>query len=287
MVTAQSTPPRRTLRAFLRFRPRVLTLAVLAVVTATLVLANLSSEPSRELGPVRYGWPLIWHWHDVVWGVTVSGGELAILSWEYNARRLAANAGLWFLMATIPSSACEYLLRRFTFKWRWCLRTMLAGVAVLAAMCAWFAAARHRANNQDQLIVSINGPVWLARSGPRWLDLLGLDRYRRQIVGANLRTKVRANGDREVEDLLHRLSGFPTMDPTNDSIVVPSASELRQIAALQALRKARPGILIDNAGYYWDEYDLFPPEYEDANSVTRVWLPAAGLPWISPAQGPR
>ena len=48
---------------FSRYRPRVLTLVVLCVVSAMLVLANLTFDKNSEdwFAAKSYGWPLIWH----------------------------------------------------------------------------------------------------------------------------------------------------------------------------------------------------------------------------------
>jgi hypothetical protein len=72
---------------------------------------------------------------------------------------------------------------------RFSLRTLLAATALGAALCGWFAAARNRANMQDPLIAAMGpqrGRVWVERWGPKWLDLVGADRLRRRIVGAEL-----------------------------------------------------------------------------------------------------
>lgn len=71
----------RKLRAFSRYRPRVLTLVVFCIVAATLVLANLSCELVRAgtgiTLPIRgiYGWPLCWHWHNLALGTGMTGGR--------------------------------------------------------------------------------------------------------------------------------------------------------------------------------------------------------------------
>lgn len=82
---------------------------------------------------------------------------------------------------------------------------MLAGMALAAVLCGWFAAARQRADLQDSLIAEINGRVWVERWGPKWLDLLGADRFRRRVIGAEFDlTRINADGNDALEDILQR-----------------------------------------------------------------------------------
>jgi len=71
-----------------------LTLIVLIVVAAPTVLANLSSEVVRDSSPYifkgTYGWPEIWHWHNLF----LSPGPCGIVSWDYSASRLAGNLAI-------------------------------------------------------------------------------------------------------------------------------------------------------------------------------------------------
>lgn len=69
---------------------------------------------------------------------------------------------------------------------------MLAMVATFAALCAWCVALRERANLQDPIIVEAESmcdrpQLHFKRWGPRWLDLVGAERYRRCIVGSETR----------------------------------------------------------------------------------------------------
>ena len=242
------------LRSLWRYRPRVFSLLLFSLISTTLLLANLSIAPPDGTGRIRYGWPLIWHWHSLRGSeaLVTCFGSLAIESWNYDWRRLAANAGLWFLMAAIPSMACEYLLRRFKLKWRWGLRTMLIGVAVIAALCAWLAAARQRASVQDELIASINGRTWIARSGPQWLDLLGFDCYRRYITGAHLDGTLQENGEQDIEELLERLAKLPTLRYlflVIDRLTPRIAAALDNMPRLTVLSISAP-LAIDDAGAF-------------------------------------
>jgi hypothetical protein len=84
-------------------------------------------------------------------------------------------------------------------------------VGVAALFCAWCAALRNRANVQDSLIAEIEkdgqSGVYLERWGPKWLDLVGADRFRRRIVGAYLRS----SNEICAENLLRRLGRFPNV----------------------------------------------------------------------------
>ncbi len=53
---------------------------------------------------------------------------------------------------------------------------MLVAVALVAVLLAWFAAARNRADLQDQLVTTLEergGHIYAQRWGPHWLDLVG------------------------------------------------------------------------------------------------------------------
>lgn len=213
---------RPMLAAFSRYRPRVLTLVVFFVVAAVLVLANLSTEISgvedRNLPLSPYlvklsgGWPLTWHRYIIL----SSPGPAGTIGWQYSARRLAANLAISLVMVAAPVSACEWLLRRHRPRLRWSLWTMLVAVALIAAFCGWFAAARRRASLQDPIIgatKSSDSRVVLERWGPQWLRFLGADPYRRYIVGANFYKGYSSGGlaDEEVEVHLRRLSQLPAL----------------------------------------------------------------------------
>jgi hypothetical protein len=201
------------LRGLSRYRPRALTLAVLLVIAAVLVLANMSDEsclgrwqadfafdsnfdvgePVRGLGRpawggtrgLSYGWPLLWRQY-----VPFHPYRPAVFGFRYSAGRLAGNMAMWLVILAAPAAACEWMLRRYRPRLRWSLRTMLATVTLLAAFLGWFVWARDRADAEDLIIDGIerqSGDVWLERWGPTWLDLIGADRYRRRIVAARVR----------------------------------------------------------------------------------------------------
>ena len=203
---------RRLIATFSRYRPRALTLVVLAAIAGLLVLANLSEEISPRAYPegaprakisldfdlrehdsrwpwvsptwnVSYGWPLLWRQY------VIAGFSQVVLSENYGAGRLAANLAIWLAMLAVPAGACEWWLRHHRPRLRFSLRTMLAAICLTAALCAWFTSARNRANVQDPLIDAMSdytSCVWIERWGPRWLDHFSADRFRRRIVGAQL-----------------------------------------------------------------------------------------------------
>ena len=178
------------LNAFSRFRPRILTLIVFCLSAAVIVLANLSFDEVYEgdwaLHHRSFGWPIIWH------RLVLNGHPMFVektIGWYYSIPRLAANVVLWSMLLGALAGTCEWLLRRYRPRPRWSLRTLLVVVGLVAAGCGWFAKARNRAAIQDQLIPIRGGYgvplVFVERTGPKWLDLLGVDRYRRRIVLAS------------------------------------------------------------------------------------------------------
>lgn len=207
---------RRPLAAVSRYRPRVLTLVLLAAIAGLLVRANsigvstARSNPSKtnppaaeELqfdvgkpapggsfyGNLSYGWPLTWRQY-VIFAWTPE-----VLAENYSARRLAANLAIWLALLVLPAGICEWLLRRYRPRWRFrprlrfSLRTLLIATGLAGSLSGWFAAAYHRANAQDPLIDCVNrhgGSVWGERWGPKWLERYGADRFCRRIFGAQI-----------------------------------------------------------------------------------------------------
>lgn len=219
--------------AFPRYRPRMLTLPMIAATSALLVLANLSDDVLRRGGDARvaianlrfdvsesadgepvfgfwnmsYGWPL--RWHQYVHALTP--GPSGVIAWRYSAIRLVGNVAMWLIMLAAPAAACEGLLRRFRPRFRWSLRSMMVAVGVVAVLFGWFAVARERAIVQDPLIAR-HPYIWLEQRGPKWLDLVGADRYFRTVIGANLFTSaIDARHDAQVEESLKQLKRLPKL----------------------------------------------------------------------------
>lgn len=87
---------------------------------------------------------------------------------------------------------------------------MLAAVAIIAVLCALCAGLRQRARVQDSLIAEIEGRgnlVYLERWGPKWLDLVGAERFRRRIVGVDVYNYDNSTG----VGLLNRLGQLPEL----------------------------------------------------------------------------
>jgi hypothetical protein len=239
---------RLRLGAFARYRPRVLTVVVLLTVAATLVLSNLSfDEQPFEIRywatfvhacHKSYGWPLIWHRFIIYDDVASTSSTVG---WYYSPTRLLANVALWLVILIAPAAACEWLVRRYRPRLRWGLRTMLAAIALIAALCTWCVAARNRANVQEPLIAEITargGRVMFARFGPQWLDLFGVDAYRRRIVGAELESDqdYPADGDAGDEAILRRLGQLPGLKYL---FLTAGFDDPRLIAALAEMRQLR------------------------------------------------
>ena len=184
-------------------RPRLGTIIVSTVVGATIVLSNLSPGDLVISGwafsDIEYGWPFIWRWRNV------DNGDQ-----NYSASRLTGNLVVWLVMLAAAWGIYVWMVRRCRPRLRWSLRTMLVAVGLLAAFFAWCAVLRDRAKVQDPLIAAIElrkGGVYLDRWGPKWLDLVGADRFRRRIIGATLWNY----GDIGDEELLRRLGPLPDL----------------------------------------------------------------------------
>jgi len=194
-----------------RGRPRVSTLIPLMVVAVPTVLANLSCDvlPNSWQGEY-YGWPLIWNCHIPAAGVFY----MSVERWHYSAVGLAGNLLVWFLILAVTGLTWEGLVRRYRPRLRWSLKTMLAAVGLAAVVCASLARARSRAEKQDALIDLLGGEksfvyrernfYYVERWGPKWLDVVGANRFRRSIVGAHV-----GAADREIEEQFKRLAQLP------------------------------------------------------------------------------
>lgn len=253
--------------AFARYRPRLLTLMLLLVIGAPLVLANLSPDYRRlsfgevnsqrsgrhgQFGDEFYGWPLTWHRY------VIAMSSPAIVGSYFSAGRLAANAALWLVMLAAPAGVCEWLVRRYRLRLRWSLRAMLAAVGLLAAGCAWFVAARERAKNNEQIFAAVSGregELWVERWGPRWLDLVGADRFRQQIVGIEFPPRLQSRemalraGNVDDEGLLKRLASLPRLQYlflTADRLSPDIADALGALPGLRALSIEQKGIAYMN-----------------------------------------
>ena len=249
---------RRLLAAFSRYRPRVLTVLLLAAIASTIVLANSSEEirprnidqatllPESELRfdlrepnadtnqlNVSYGWPLVWQQYGVGFavGIGVSGPA-------YSPSRLAGDVAIWIVLLAIPAGACEWLLRRYRPRLRFSLRSMLAVVGLAAALCGWFVAQRNRANLQDSLIEAFDQEetqLWVERTGPKWLDLFESDRYRRHVVGAELEVIGEAA-------LLEQLAKLPDLQYLSLKTYLLDARRIEALGKLRRLETLRIGV---------------------------------------------
>ncbi|HJT35800.1 MAG TPA: hypothetical protein VJ783_27475 [Pirellulales bacterium] len=229
-------------RRLWQYRPRDLTVLLLAAIALLLVLANLSFDRgwSGEFGYKSYGWPFVWHRY-----VTVNWKTIG---WYFSAARLAGNIAVWVAILVAGSLACESFLRRHRPRPRWSIRAMLGAVALAAALFGWLAAARDRGNLQDPLIAKYNHNRWplvyhtfvCERRGPKWLELIGMDRFRREIVSAALRSvkKLHSADPNDVELLarLARLPGLRSLSIGVDHVTPEVAAALNQMRRLRWLR---------------------------------------------------
>ncbi|HWB09913.1 MAG TPA: hypothetical protein VG826_11835 [Pirellulales bacterium] len=226
-----------------RYRIRLPTLLALSVLATPIVLANLSRDIPRFWGPgPKYGWPWIWRWQDVQgW----YGGSTE-LDQNYNTIWFAANLLVWVAMLSAAAFICEWLWRRFQPRFRWSLRTMLTMVTLVAATCGWCFALRERANLQDPIIAQADqhhdSPhLYLERWGPRWLDVVGADRFRRRIVGASV-----SCSDEDGTAFLGRLSSLPKMRYLDISVKHPIAGLAATLGSMGQVRILR----IRDSGYH-------------------------------------
>lgn len=122
---------------------------------------------------------------------------------------------------------------------------MLTAVGLAAALCAWCKALRDRANVQDPIIAEygVLGQgvrFFLDRWGPKWLDLVGADRFRRRVAGVDLTPGFLGGGatDDADEELLKRLGRLPDLSylVVRESNLTPDTAavlgEMRQLRML-------------------------------------------------------
>lgn len=252
------------MEALSRYRPRVLTLLLLTVISALLVLANLSDElghrflptsvpqdtadwtfdvqdhssddPSVSAGwTLSYGWPLLWRQYVILFGS--DGRDVHECQ---SVCRLAANALMWLAMLAAPAMVSERLLRHYRPRVRWSLRTMLVAVALAAVCCGWFVAARDRANIEDPLIAELEngcGQLWVERWGPDWLELLGVDRLRKHVASADIIQD--HESDEHIDEILKRLAHLQGLQELLANVhrltpgMVDAIREMRQLRTLQ------------------------------------------------------
>lgn len=215
-------------------RPRILTLVVLTLVAAPVVLANLSGDGIRT---PSYGWPLVWRWRD---GVPTGYGAVMQLDQNYSPLRLTGNLGMWLVMLGTTGIGCEWLLRRYRPRFRWSLRTMLAGMALACACCAWCVALRDRADKQDAVISvadDSNGlyELYVERWGPKWLDVVGADRFRRRVIGA----QIGGYSDDDDEKFLKSLGRLPALRYLELGVLQTTPEVGATLARLSQLRTLR------------------------------------------------
>lgn len=110
---------------------------------------------------------------------------------------------------------------------------MLAVVGLTAVLCGWFVAARKRADVQDALIAAVAGKratLWADRLGPKWLDVVGTERFRRYIVGVSFESGA---------DKLERDGAFVRLEQLSDLRYFNLVAERLTPGMADALRGTR------------------------------------------------
>ncbi|HEX5443469.1 MAG TPA: hypothetical protein VFW87_06560, partial [Pirellulales bacterium] len=214
---------------------------------AMVALANLSFEHASKSPFVlkSFGWPFIWHRYVTLFD---AGWPVRTIGWYFSLGRFAANLMIWLAILIGSAAACEWLIRCYRPRWRFGLREMFAAVGLIALFFGWFAAARNRANYQDQIIDEIGAYRTIVdRSGPRWLDLFGVDRYRRQIVaitGPVLERPVWNEAAQKRMKRLSELSSLRYIEFLIDQLspeAVAALTEMRQLTSLKLELLSNPG----------------------------------------------
>ncbi|HEX7377134.1 MAG TPA: hypothetical protein VF278_08475 [Pirellulales bacterium] len=233
-------------KTLFRYRPRIVTLMVCAAVLALMVLSNLTyDEETRRLDDVgkfmskSYGWPLVWHryvYGDLQAPIEWVRGDIG---WYCSPFRLAANVGLWLAMLTAATVATEWLLRRYRPRLQWRLRSMLFVTALTSAFLAWFVAVAERASVEDNIFSrrthgTLVGPMEF-RWGPKWLTLVGADRYRRWTSFATLKLKAGEDADLVRLALVKRLPKLRHLTVNVDHLTPDIANALSELRHLQGL----------------------------------------------------
>jgi hypothetical protein len=257
----------RRYRPLLLGHPRAATVLVLAITSGLILLANLSMDASPERGSAReysYGWPIIWCRLFEYTTMTGSGRV-----WDYSAARLASDMTLCLMILVVTGAICQWLLTRNRLPLRWSLQTMLVAMAAIATFCAWFAAARNRANRQDALAERLGDRfVYFDRWGPQWFDLLGADHLRRRMLGAMVEvrdTQDNAENNTELFEHLTECGSLRFLDiqpylyhgrPFRPSATATTFAAIRQVQVL-------------NIDFTRDDPD-------ESRYMTQEWLPALG-----------
>src|SRR5487761_1611339 len=234
--------------------PRATTLIVLITVSVAIALANLSLEASS--GKVSFGWPLAWYWLLIV----ANWVPPHVYGWDFSARGLALNLVVWLLLLSTVGFISEWATDRFLQRLQWSLRTMLVAVGFVAALCAWRAGLWKRAEEQDALIAWKNGDwMYCERWGPKWLDLIGADRFRRRLVGARIAIQAGDEQDERHFERLAQLRSLRYLEVTFYGITPAVAAMLGRMRELHTLRLG-----------YEDE------DGDDAGNATHAYLAAVG-----------
>ncbi|HVX14003.1 MAG TPA: hypothetical protein VHC22_22655 [Pirellulales bacterium] len=255
----------------IRWRPPITTVVPVILVSVLTVLANLSSEwPGRRVYNSNYGWPFAWYWHVELHYPVVS--PTYFLEWDYGAALLAGNLVLWLLMLAATAFAWERLMRHYRRRLRWSLRAMLVGVAVVAAPCAWFAVARDRANRQEAFVESLGiydegsrndwlgieqRDVYVERGAPKWLSVVGADRFCRHIVGVRFAALYENNDAEQNRQVFKQLAHLPSLrlldiQPDTTPHVYPREFTPDMAAILSEMRHLRI-LNLDCRGAYGTE----------------------------------
>lgn len=138
---------------------------------------------------------------------------------------------------------------------------MMVAVGVVAVLLGWFAVARERAIVQDPLIAR-HPYIWLEQRGPKWLDLVGADRYFRTVVGANLfRSAIDGRHDAQVEESLKQLKRLSKLQYLFVEIehLTPHMAATLGDALLDAPQLRVLSIELSNSVWHTDE-EWMPPE---------------------------
>lgn len=153
-------------------------------------------------------------------------------------RALAGNIAAWCAVLAAAALLGEFARRRFWPRLQWNLRVMLVALGACCAFLAWCAALHRHATRQDAIIAqihAIDGGVHLKRWGPRWLNLLGADPYRRNVVGVALGYVEQPANLLPVLKLMPSLPGLRRLDLDGIALTEAEVAELAHLTNLQEL----------------------------------------------------